>query len=302
MRNYKGDYKKVLKHIQVERFYISKRYRESAITIEPQMHVDAASQKFMTDQSFQALPPALSYLNLINMSGDLIDGNRGLIEYNDLLKRPIDTFKYLLSTCESGAVSMPQVTAFIDTVMIGTCNELQLDAFKEYPDFISFKARIELVKIPYLLKFSEEEKIYETQISRIAGKHYVAPHTLKLAALWAVLCRLKKPNPSHYPSKLSYLVNSLTPLEKAYFYNDSTTPERLSREEKNLLRNNMENIIKEYKDVANYEGRTGPSPREMKLILSHSIDYNKNNILSPISLFSSLKDFIKRTYKGLPIN
>ena len=295
LRNYKGDYKKVLKHIQVERFYISKRYRESAITIEPQMHIDATSQQFMTDRSLQSLPIALSYLNLTKISGDLIDGNRGIVEYNDLLKRPIDSFKYLLSTCETGAVSLPEVNAFIDTILIGTCNELQLDAFKEYPDFTSFKARIELVQTPYLLKFTEEEKIYQTQINRIAGKHYVAPHTLKLAALWAVLCRLKKPDTRHYHSKITYLINSLTPIEKAYFYNDVTIPSRFSREEKNLIRSNMEDIIKEFKEDPNYEGRVGPSPREMKLILSHAIDYNKHKILSPVGLFDALKDFVTRT-------
>ena len=295
LRNYKGDYKKLLKHIQVERFYISRRYREGAVTIEPQVHIDANSQQLMTDQSLHSLPAALHYLNLTNISGDLVDGNRGIVEYNDLLKRPIDAFKYLLSTCENGTISLPGVNASIDTVLIGTCNELQLDAFKEYPDFTSFKARIELVQTPYLLKFSEEEKIYQTQRNRIAGKHYVAPHTLKLAALWAVLCRLRKPDTSHYHSKISYLINSLTPIEKAYFYNNAIVPDRFSMEEKNLIRSNTESIIQEFKNDPNYEGRTGPSPREMKLILSHAIDYNKHNILSPVGLFYALKDFTTRT-------
>ena len=36
-----GDYLKVLRHVQVERFYISRRYQTGTMTVEPQMSVDA---------------------------------------------------------------------------------------------------------------------------------------------------------------------------------------------------------------------------------------------------------------------
>ena len=295
LRSYKGDYCEVLRHIQVERFYVSKRYREAAVTIDPQMHVDATAQQVTMDKSLQMLPSALHSLNLINISGDLIDGNRGVIEYNDMLKRPIDAFKYLLVTCETGTVSVGGTNAIIDSVMIGTCNELQLDSFKEYPDFMSFKARIELVRVPYLTSVTQETDIYATQIQRIAGERHVAPHTLRMAALWAVLCRLKKPNATHYPSSLAYLINALTPTEKARLYDDQTIPERLSAEDQKLLRANLENIHQEYREIPYYEGRSGPSPREMKLILFDALEHNSRDILTPLGLFSSLREFVKRT-------
>lgn len=295
LRSYKGDYRKVLQHVQVERFYVSKRYREAAVTIEPQMQVDAHAQQVTMDKSLAMLPASLQSLNLINVGGDLIEGNRGLIEFNDLLKRPIEAFKYMLVTCESGTVSVAGTTAFIDSVMIGTCNELQLDAFKEYPDFMSFKARIELVRVPYLLQVAQEREIYETQIQRVAGEHHVAPHTLELAAMWAVLCRLKKPNAIHYPSSLAYLINSLTPLEKARLYDGGKVPTRLSAEDQKLLRANLKELMREYADIPYYEGRTGPSPREIKLILFDALESSERDILSPIGLFGSLKEFVKRT-------
>ena len=40
--------------------------------------------------------------DLIAVTGDLVDGNRGVVEYNDLLKKPIDAYKYLIATCEKG--------------------------------------------------------------------------------------------------------------------------------------------------------------------------------------------------------
>jgi serine protein kinase len=295
LRSYKGDIRKVLQHVQVERFYISKRYRDGAVTIEPQMHVDASAQQVTMDRSASMLPSSLHYISLFDLSGDLVDGNRGVIEYNDLLKRPIDAFKYLLTTTETGTASIAGTTAFIDSVLIGTCNEAQLDAFKEYPDFPSFRARLELVRVPYLLDYRKESEIYRTQVRRLAGSHHVAPHTLESAALWATLCRLKKPNASHYPGNFAYLVNSLTPLEKVHLVAEGTLPARLSSDDRKMLRSHLDDIRAEYASVPYYEGRVGPSPREMKIILFNALERNEKGFLSPIGLFAELEDFVKRT-------
>jgi predicted Ser/Thr protein kinase len=295
LRSYKGDFRKVMRHVQVERFYISKRYRDGAVTIEPQMHVDASAQQITMDRSASMLPSSLQFLSLFDLGGDLVDGNRGVVEYNDLLKRPIDAFKYLLTTTETGTVSIGGTVAFLDTVLIGTCNEAQLDAFKEYPDFPSFRARLELVRVPYLLNHKKEAEIYRTQVRRLAGEHHVAPHTLESAALWAVLCRLKKPNASHYPGSLAYIVNSITPLEKARLLADGAIPARLSSDERKNLRSFLDEIRDEYASVPYYEGRIGPSPREMKIVLFNALERNDKEILSPLGLFAELEDFVKRT-------
>ncbi len=295
LRAYKGDYRKVLRHIQVERFYVSKRYHQAATAVEPQMHVDAQARQITMDRSATMLPSSLQFLSLFDLQGELVDGNRGIIEYNDLLKRPIDAFKYLLTTTETGIVSVGGTVAFLDTVLIGTCNESQLDAFKEYPDFPSFKARIELVRVPYLLNYKREEEIYSTQIARVAGDRHVTPRALSVAARWAVLCRLKKPNPSHYPSSFSYLVNSLTPWEKARFLSEGAVPPRLNSDERKMLKSHSDDIRQEYSNVPYYEGRMGPSPREMKIILFNALERNPRNILSPLSLFQELEEFVKRT-------
>jgi predicted Ser/Thr protein kinase len=259
------------------------------------MHVDATAQQITMDRSAAMLPSSLQFLSLFDLGGDLVDGNRGLVEYNDLLKRPIDAFKYLLATTETGTVSIGGTIAFLDTVLIGTCNEAQLDAFKEYPDFPSFRARIELVRVPYLLNYEKESDIYRTQVRRLAGDRHVAPHTLESAALWAVLCRLKKPNASHYPGSLAYIVNSITPLEKARLLAKGSLPSRLSSEEKKSLRSFLEEIREEYASVPYYEGRIGPSPREMKIILFNALERSEKSILSPLGLFAELEDFVKRT-------
>lgn len=291
---YKGDLKKVLMHVQVERFYISKRYRGAAVTIEPQLHVDAMSRQVTMDKSLSFLPPSLQSVSLYELSGDLVDGNRGLVEYADLLKRPVDTFKYLLIACEQGSVNVGQSIAYLDTVLIGSTNELQLDAFKEFPDFTSFKARIELIRVPYLLQYSEEQKIYDINLAKFGGGRHVTPHTTFVAALWAVLTRLKKPNAIHYQPNLTNIIGALTPLEKAKLYDHSGMPAHLSAEERKLLKAAIRRLLDEYSTVPYYEGRMGASAREIKSIIYDAAQNPEFACLSPLGLLQEIEEFIRR--------
>ena len=68
----------MLRHVQVERFYVSHRYREAVATVEPQLAVDARSRQLTMDRSLAALPPALQSLALYEYQGELVDANRGL--------------------------------------------------------------------------------------------------------------------------------------------------------------------------------------------------------------------------------
>lgn len=294
LTTYKGDLKKVLKHVQVERFYISKRYRTGVVSIEPQMHVDASSRQVTMDQSWGHLPPSLQSLSLYETSGDLVDGNRGLIEFSDLLKRPVDTFKYLLTATESGSVNIGSSIAYLDTVFIGSTNELQMDAFKEFPDFMSFKARIELIRVPYLMEYSLEQKIYDITLPKIAGNKHVTPHTTEICALWAVLSRLKKPNAIHYPPNLTTIIGDLTPIQKAKLYDRGEMPNHLSPEEKKLLRAAIKKLKEEYTAVPYYEGRVGASAREMKSVLYDAAHNSEFECLTPIAVFRELEEFVKR--------
>ena len=161
---YHGDFGEVIKHVQVERFYLSRRYRQGLARVEPQLRVDASVRQLTTDKSLAALPPSLQSISLFEPFGDLVDGNRGMVEYNDLFKRPMDLNRYLLSTSESSIVSMEYCTLFLDTLLIGTVNETYLDAMKSTPEWASYKGRIELVRMPYILDYTTERKIYDVDL------------------------------------------------------------------------------------------------------------------------------------------
>src|SRR4029079_16869729 len=179
--------------------------------VEPQMSVDATYQQVTADRTQANLPPALQNLVLFEPHGALVSANRGLIEYSDLLKRPLETYKYLLGASETAEVPLEHFILQLDEVLIAAPNEKHLAAFKELPDFASFKGRIELVRVPYLRRYQVEQQIYDAQItSTTVGKH-VAPHATEVAAMWAVLPRLKKPIPDRYPPEVKEVVDGLTP-------------------------------------------------------------------------------------------
>ncbi|RYZ70017.1 MAG: serine protein kinase PrkA, partial [Proteobacteria bacterium] len=295
LKNYGGDFRRVLDHVQVERLFFSKRYRKGLVTIEPQLHVDAQYGLLSMNRSLSQLPPSLSSLNLFTVAGDLIDGNRGAIEYNDLLKRPMDSFKYLLVACESGSVNVGQTIVFLDTLFMGSCNELQLDAFKEFPDFTSFKARIELIKVPYLLSVTAEKQIYREELKQVQYSKFVAPHTDWTIAAWAVLTRLRKPNSMNFAPGLSSIVASLSPLDKAKLLDTGEAPGGLSSEDRKLLKANAKRIRDEYLNTPYYEGRTGASAREMKSVLFSAAQNPDFPTLSPLAVLRELEEFVKRT-------
>ncbi|GIW71066.1 MAG: serine protein kinase [Planctomycetota bacterium] len=298
---YQGDWNRVVQHVQVERFFISKRYRQGAITIEPQRNVDATARPLNPEARHQ-IPTVLRNTSLLEPVGDLIDANRGIVVYSDFFKRPLEAHKYLLTTIEQNTVSLPGLMAYLDVAMLATANEKNLCLFKRDPDFSSFKARFELIKVPYLLSFSQEEKIYREQLEAIGREKHVAPHTGFVTALWAVLTRLRRPRAKNYPGAVGNLVGRLSPLEKAYLYDRRRAPEQFTEQERRELLAHYDRIRSEYDDHeeefegildAAYEGRRGASPREMLTLLADVAAYPEFPCLSPLAVFKGLRELVK---------
>jgi predicted Ser/Thr protein kinase len=293
LTGYQGDWKKVVRHIQVERYFISRRFRTGAIRIDPQMHVDAGARQITADQSIEYLPPMLHNVRIVEPMGDLVDANHGVLEYSDFLKRPIDMNKYLLSTVETGTVSVPGLFLDLDIVFFGSTNENHLDAFKKTMDYNSFKARMELVQVPYLLRVSDEEAIYRDVIRTISRRKPVLPHTARVAALWAVLTRLNRPNPDHHQEEVRELIGRISPMDKAKLYDSGTAPAGMKDDEKRRVRRAVGAMRREFEDEILYEGRIGGSPREMRAILNEASHLKGYPCLSPLAVLEVLEDFVK---------
>jgi predicted Ser/Thr protein kinase len=288
-----GDWLRVLRHVQVRRFYLSRRYLVGAVTVEPHLSVDAAYHQVSADRSQANLPPALQNVVLFEPHGPLVNANRGIMEYADLLKRPLEAFKYLLGFSETGEVPMEHFVLQLDEVLVASSNEKHLAAFKELPDFASFKGRIELVRVPYLRRWKAEKEIYDAQVTtRTVGKH-VAPHATEVAAQWAVLTRLKKPVRERYPADVREVLEGLTPLEKMAMYEDGTAPDRLSLAQARELKKWLPALYQESDAYPNYEGRTGASAREIKTALFNAAQNPDRPCLSPLAVLEELTALTK---------
>lgn len=293
LTGYHGDIQAVLKHVQVQRFYLSRRYRTGIAAVEPQMSVDAYARQVTADQSFASLPPMLQHMALYETGGPLTEANRGVIEYNDLLKRPIESWKYLLVATEQAQASVDVVSVFLDLLMIATSNELHLNSFREYPDWQSFKGRFELVKVPYLRRYSDEVKIYTNQIPRALAGMHIAPHALEVAAKWAVLTRLEPPLAENYPEAVRDLVRNLAPVEKMELYDKGIVPERLSQKEAKELRQILPKLYHEFDNELDYEGRYGASAREIRTLILNASQDKRFDHLSVFAVLDQIKALLK---------
>ncbi len=303
---YRGDLQKVLAHVQVERFYHSRRYRAGLVTIGPEMAVDASERQLTADRSLGSLPASLSALSLFEPYGPLVDGSSGIIEYSDLLKRPLDAWRYLLLAIESGEISLPLSTIPLNSVLFATTNELHLEAFRSHHDYRSFRGRIAPIRMPYLLDYKKEQQIYDTyivpQLSRPA-----APHATFVAALWSTLTRLSPLLSDAFEDEtIGRLASMLTPIEKAELYADGRVPEHLGGGDVVSLLAAREEIEDASAARDDYEGVTGASPREIRGLLLVAAQESDAEELTPLGVILQLERlcetsdhaFLKRAHEG----
>ncbi len=286
LSSYSGSLREVLRHVRVERYFLSRRYRVGAVTLGPELSVDAKERQVTADRNWGALPASLQGLSLFDASGELVDAAGGVLELSDLLKRPIDAFKYLQITAETGQVSLGSQNLEVNCVMLASCNELHLGAFREHPEFESFRGRFELIKVPYLRDFRQEHAIYDHQIvSRLTS--YVAPHATEVAARFAVLTRLRKPESEHYTEELRPLMQTITAWQKMQAYAGELTEVDVKGKRTPLRQATVE-MAKEWAESHHYEGMLGVSARVMRTLLFSAARDPLYQYLSPFGVLSEL--------------
>lgn len=306
LKSHKGSHEEVYKYIRVERLFINRRYSRGATTIEPQLHVDAQMQQITMDRRLASLPPSLQSLNLFSMTGEVVLATRGVLEFSDLLKRPLDTFKYLLMTMESKTINIQGILTELDIFFIGSSNEIHFSAFKQHPDFNSFKGRFTFIRVPYLMNYKDEELIYKEQVRHVSDHSRFEPHALEALCLWSVMSRMRAPSARNFrDEKLGTIAEQLNPLEKARLYASHETPEQIDSESRQLLRAGTEEIAREFENDGMYEGKFGISPREVKQILYDIADQHARvtfvEVLEALGNLSEKKqeyDFLNITSQG----
>jgi serine protein kinase len=125
--------------------------------------------------------------------GELNKANRGMMEFQEMLKCDEKFLWNLLSLTQEGNFKAGRFALIsADEVIIAHTNESEYRAFIANKKNEALQSRIIVMPIPYNLKVSEEEKIYEKLIKESDLAHiHIAPHSLRTAAIFTILTRLK---------------------------------------------------------------------------------------------------------------
>ena len=128
-------------------------------------------------------------------SGGLNRANQGILEFVEMFKAPIKMLHPLLTaTQENNYIGTENIGAIpFNGIVLAHSNESEWQSFKANKNNEAFIDRICVIKVPYCLRVTEEQKIYEKLIqgSELASAP-CAPATLETLARFSVMSRLRK--------------------------------------------------------------------------------------------------------------
>jgi serine protein kinase len=215
-------------------------------------------------------PDAYSY------SGGLNRANQGMLEFVEMFKAPIKMLHPLLTATQEGNyIGTENIGAIpFQGIIMAHSNESEWQTFKNNKNNEAFIDRIYVIKVPYCLRVTEEQKIYEKLVSRSElGQAPCAPATLEMLARFSVLSRLKRhENSTLYAKMRVYDGESLK----------ETDPRARS--------------LQEYKDTAGVEeGMDGASTRFAFKVLAATFNHDTTEIAAdPVHLMYVLEQSIRR--------
>ncbi|UPG74096.1 PrkA family serine protein kinase [Roseomonas gilardii subsp. gilardii] len=209
-------------------------------------------------------------------SGGLNRANQGLLEFVEMFKAPIKMLHPLLTaTQESNYLGTENIGAIpFNGIILAHSNEAEWQSFRNNRTNEAFLDRVNVVKVPYCLRVTEETKIYEKLISSSAlAEAPCAPHTLEMLARFAVLSRLKP----HANSR---------PFTKMRVYDGENLRETDPKVK----------TMQEYKDAAGVdEGMEGISTRFAYKVLSATFNHDPTEVAAdPVHLMYVLENTVKR--------
>jgi serine protein kinase len=254
---YGGDWMKIIKHIQVHRLLLSGQDRVGIGTFQPKDEKNQDSTELTGDINYRKIAEygSDSDPRAFNFDGEFNIANRGMIEFIEVLKLDVAFLYELLGASQEHQIKpkkFPQT--FIDEVIIGHTNEPEYRRLQNNEYMEALRDRTVKVDIPYITKLNEEIKIYEKDynLAKIRGKH-IAPHTIEMASMWAVLTRLEDPKK-----------HNLTLMQKLKLYNGKSLP------------GFTEDNVKELRKESQREGMDGISPRYIQDKISNSLVSDMN--------------------------
>ncbi|MFT3784645.1 MAG: hypothetical protein QM770_00575 [Tepidisphaeraceae bacterium] len=252
MQYYDGDWKRCMDHVIVRRLILSEKDRRGIGTFQPKDEKNQDSTELTGDINYRKIAEygSDSDPRAFNFDGELCVANRGVVEFIEVLKLDV-AFLYDLLGASQERVIKPKKFAhtYIDEVILGHTNEPEYKKLQNNEMMEAFRDRTIKIDVPYNVRLDDEVRIYQKDFGgdKVKGIH-IAPHTLEVAAMWAVLTRIAEPKKA-----------GITKLQKLKLYNGKS------------IAGFTEDSIKELKEEAPREGMQGISPRYIQDKISNSL-------------------------------
>ena len=205
---------------------------------------------------------------VFSLNGAFNVGNRGIVEFIEVFKNETEYLHAMITATQEKAIPSPGKGPMIyfDGIILAHSNEAEWNKFKSDHTNEAILDRIVKVEVPYCLELNEEVKIYQKILRQSRFSMHIAPHTLEIAAMFAILTRLA-------PS------SKVDPLTKLKIYNGEEIIEKGMVKKVDIF---------ELREEAPREGMTGISTRFIVKAIDRALSESENNCINPISILESL--------------
>lgn len=274
---YDGDMEKILEHVRIKRLVLSEADRIGIGTFQPKDEKNQDSTELTGDINYRKIAQygSDSDPRAFNFDGEFNVANRGIIEFVEVLKLDVAFLYDLLGASQEHMIKPKKFAqTHIDEVIIGHTNEPEYKRLQDNEFMEALRDRTIKIDIPYITKLKNETEIYKKDFnSRVLRGVTIAPHTIEVAAMWAIMTRLEKPKKAN-----------LNRLQKMKLYDGKT------------LANYTEDNIKELRKETLREGLQGISPRYIQDKISNAIVFaqqtNKGSV-TPFMVMNELESGLK---------
>lgn len=205
---------------------------------------------------------------VMSLNGAFNVGNRGLVEFIEVFKNEVEYLHAMITATQEKSIPSPGKGPMIyfDGIILAHSNEAEWNKFKSDHTNEAILDRIVKIEVPYCLDLDEEVKIYSKLLRNSYFKAHIAPHTIEIASMFAILTRLT-------PSA------KVDPLTKLKIYNGEEIVEKGSTKKIDIF---------ELRDEAPREGMQGISTRFIMKAIDTTLSESESDCISPLAIIDTL--------------
>lgn len=205
---------------------------------------------------------------VLSLNGAFNVGNRGVVEFIEVFKNDVEYLHAIITATQEKAIPAPGKAAMVyfDGIILAHSNEAEWNRFKSDHTNEAILDRIVKIEVPYCLELDEEVKIYQKILKNSVFDAHIAPHTLEIASMYAILTRLAASD-------------KVDPLTKLKIYNGEDIVEKGSTKKIDIF---------ELRNEAQREGMSGISTRFIMKAIDTALSDSDNNCISPVAILDTL--------------